>query len=255
MTARGSVSSAERLPTLPHSHTPLITRLRAFARRDSRLLVLLTVVMLAALAFLQLASEMAEGDTLALDRQILSGLRSVADPGTPIGPRWLTRAMIDVTALGGVSLLTLITMGSALYLLVTRRAATALYTVFAVVAGAMSSAFLKDIFIRARPDVVPHLVEVSSASFPSGHAMNSAIVYLTLGAIIAGTHARFIERIYILSAAIALTLLIGISRVWLGVHYPSDVLAGWSVGAALAALFSLGAYILRRRHAIDPPEA
>ena len=92
------------------------------------------------------------------------------------------------------------------------------------------------LFDRTRPDVVPHLVEVSSASFPSGHSMLSMTTYLTLGALLAEVQTERRFRIYVLAWAVALALLVGWSRVFLGVHWPTDVLAGWTAGAAWALL-------------------
>jgi undecaprenyl-diphosphatase len=145
----------------------------------------------------------------------------------------------------------LLTAVVASYLLVARKASTALFVIGATIGGAMLSTTLKSFFQRPRPDLVAHLVDVTSTSFPSGHAMNSAVVYLTLGALLARTQKDRRTRIFILSVAIALTLIIGTSRVYLGVHWPSDVLAGWAVGATWAALCSTLARMLQRRGAID----
>lgn len=104
-----------------------------------------------------------------------------------------------------------------------------------------------------RPDLVAHLVEVHTTSFPSGHAMNSAITYLALGALLARAEEARRVRIFFMVVAIALTLAIGISRVYLGVHWPSDVLAGWCIGASWAALCSLLARALQQHHTIEQP--
>ncbi|HKR24583.1 MAG TPA: phosphatase PAP2 family protein [Allosphingosinicella sp.] len=203
-------------------------------------------------AFLRLGSEIMEGETFALDRWLLLALRSASDSSVPAGPGWLLEAMVDITALGGVSVLTVITIIAAGYLVAARKPATAAFLVAAVSGGAVASTLLKMVFARPRPDVVGHLVEVSSLSFPSGHAMNSAIVYLTLGALLARAEDDRRVRIYLIAVAVALTLVIGFTRVYLGVHWPSDVLAGWCVGAAWAVLSSLAARALQRRHAIEP---
>jgi undecaprenyl-diphosphatase len=219
---------------------------------DSYVLVLFLVVAAALFLFVKLASEVAEGDMFAFDRWALQTLRNPDDPSVPIGPDWLRRTMVDLTALGGVPVLTIITIAVAGYLLAVRKAATAAFVVAAVAGGGLASTLLKLAFARARPDIVGHLVDVHSASFPSGHALNSAVTFLTLGALLARTEGARPMRIYVMVVAISLTLLIGFSRVYLGVHWPSDVLAGWCVGAAWAISCSLLARSLQRRHALEP---
>jgi undecaprenyl-diphosphatase len=210
---------------------------RLASRIDSRILIAFVFVALVALGFAVLASEVAEGDTLAFDSHILHALR---DPrgGVPIGPKWLTAAMLDFTALGGASVLTLLTILASGYLAAARKAATAAYLIIAVAGGSMLGTLLKHLFARPRPDEVTHLVLVSSASFPSGHALNSSVAYLTLGVLLAKTQTSRHLRIYIVSTGMAVSILVGFSRVFLGVHWPSDVLAGWAVGGAWALLCS-----------------
>lgn len=231
----------------------LIERLPWLRRIDSRILLVFLVLIPALVAFGKLASEMMEGDTLAFDRWLLVHLRTPGDPAVPIGPGWLHEAMVDFTALGGGAVLTLVTMLAAGYLLARRKRAMALYLSLAIGAGAILNMLLKYGFVRERPDVVPHLVEVSSASFPSGHSMNSAMVYLTLAALLARAERSWRVRIFLMAAAILVTLLVGFSRSYLGVHWPTDVMAGWTVGAAWATLCSLGALQLQRRRKIEGP--
>jgi undecaprenyl-diphosphatase len=204
------------------------------------------------LAFLTLATIVYEGETFSFDRAVLLAMRSAADPAVPSGPHWLRSAMVDITALGDTSVLTLITIAVTGYLLAAKRAETALLLVFAVAGGSAMSSGIKVLVARARPDVINHLVEVGNASFPSGHAMNSAIAYLTLGALLARTEKSRAIRVYLIGVAVVLTLLIGCSRVYLGVHWPSDVAAGWCLGGAWAILCSLTARWLQRRRMIEP---
>lgn len=228
-------------------NVPRLSLASAWIRRiDSRMLLAFLVVAPCLIAFLKLASEVAEGDTLALDRWLLEQLRTPGQPGVPVGPKWLHRAFVDFTALGGGAVLTLITTLAAGYLFARRKALLALFLASAIAAGGILNSLLKFGFVRERPDVVPHLVEVSSASFPSAHAMNSAMVYLTLAALLCSAERSWRVRTFLMSAAIMLTLIIGSSRVYLGVHWPSDVLAGWSVGAAWAVGCSLFARALRQ---------
>ena len=230
-----------------------LRRLVGERRIEGRLLLAFLIVALLAFAFIRLASEMSEGDTIGFDRAIIEALRSPADPAIPIGPEWLRRAMLDITALGGVSVLTLLTVIVAFYLLVARKAATGLFVAGAILGGGLVGVALKALFERPRPDVVAHLVDVSTTSFPSGHATNSAVVFLTLGALLARTQKDRAVRLYLMGAAILLTLAVGTSRVYLGVHWPSDVAAGWCVGAAWATLCAAVARLLQMRHTLEQP--
>lgn len=232
---------------------PLLARIFGRQRSDSRILLVFLVLAFGSFAFFELASEVVEGDTLAFDRAVLQGLRTADNPSVPMGPSWLRGAMIDVTALGGVSVLTVVTVIAVGYLIAGRKISTATFVTAAIAGGATVSVLLKNVFERARPDLVVHLVEVSSTSFPSGHAMNAAVTYLTLGTLLARAEQARTVRIYLISVAITLTLLIGASRVYLGVHWPSDVLAGWCVGATWAMLCSFAARRLQRSRTIEPP--
>ncbi len=232
-----------------------IRRLFAGHHADSNMLVFFLLAAIGILIFLMLASEVREGEVFALDRWLIQALRDPADPSVPIGPIWLRRTLTDITALGGSPLLTLLTLVSAGYLIAARKAATAAFLIAAISTGAIASTVLKLLFTRARPDLVTHLVDTYSTSFPSGHAMNSAVTFLTLGALLARAESNREVRIYLMSVAVSLTLMIGFSRIYLGVHWPSDVLAGWCVGASWAILCSWIARILQHRHAIEPEPA
>ena len=228
---------------------------RNWARRpDTRILLSGLIVFSALAAFAYVASEVLEGYPLAIDRWLLLRLRLVADPGVSVGPRWLVQVMVDLTALGGGTVLTLVAVFVTLYLAARRKVALAVFVLSSIAAGGVLTAVHKTLIARARPDIVPHLVEVSSASFPSGHAMNSAMVYLTGAALLASAEPSRRVRIFLVSAALALTLAIGFSRVFLGVHFPTDVLGGWAIGIAWAVAASWVAAILQRRQAIEGGE-
>ncbi|WP_308515412.1 phosphatase PAP2 family protein [Sphingomonas flavescens] len=220
-------------------------------RSETKLLILLALVAVGLLAFLQIATEVREGETLTMDRAILLWLRSPGQPGTPIGPQWLLKAMTEITALGGGTVLTLLTVLVGAYLLAARRPGTAAFVVVAVAGGAILSTFLKHIFERPRPELVAHLVSVNSASFPSGHAMNSAVTYLTLGTLLAEAEDSRRVRYYLIGTAIFLSILVGVSRIYLGVHWPTDVAAGWCIGSVWALVCSVSAHFLSRRHTLD----
>jgi membrane-associated phospholipid phosphatase len=150
------------------------------------------------------------------------------------GPSWARKAMIDVTALGGGTVLTIVTIGAVAILLARRLALTAALVAAAVVSGTTGSHLLKLVFARPRPPIADRLIEVAGDSFPSGHAANSAIVYLTLVALVTQVVPGRATRNTMLALAILLVGSIGTSRVYLGVHWPSDVLAGWSFGTLWA---------------------
>ena len=189
-------------------------------------------------ALLAFASEVREGETLAFDRWVLLAMRSPGNPSIPAGPAWLRYGMTDVTALGGYTVLSMITAFATGYLIVVRKAMIGACLAGSVISGLVVSSLLKLAYLRPRPDIVAHLVAVQSSSFPSGHATNSAVTYLTLGIFLAGAEKNRWVRTYLMSVAIFLTVAVGVSRVYLGVHWPSDVLAGWCVGSLWAALCS-----------------
>ena len=205
------------------------------------------------LAFALIADETLEGETRGFDESLLLALREPGDPTNPIGPAWLEHALLDITALGGYVILSMLVIGVAIYLIAAGKRGTALLVVGAVGSGTLLSETLKLGFARPRPDLVAHLAEVQSASFPSGHAMISAIAYLTLGVLLTRVHKQRRTKIIIMSYAILLTLMIGLSRIYLGVHWPTDVLAGWALGAAWSSLWWLGAWQLQRMGQVERP--
>jgi len=188
------------------------------------------------LVFLKLASEVMEGETLAFDKRIVLAFRKADDPSRPIGPAWMASSMMDLTALGGPTVIGLAVVAIVGFLLLQTRYWTALFILVTAASGEAVSYVMKTAFYRPRPDVVPHLREAFSTSFPSGHAMQSAIIYLTLGAMMMRLAERRLTKIYCFASAAMLTFLVGLSRVYLGVHYPTDVLAGWIVGLIWASI-------------------
>jgi undecaprenyl-diphosphatase len=208
-------------------------QLLSLARREIVPIALLLGVGALLLAFAEIAEEVGEGDARWFDDALLLALRT-SDPADPIGPRWFELAVMDVTSLGGFAVLTLVTLLSVGYLGVRAKWADAAMLLVATLGGTAISEGLKVGFARPRPDLVAHVVETTSLSFPSGHAMLSAVTYLTLGALLARAQEQQSLRGYILGAAVLLALLIGASRIYLGVHWPTDVLAGWCLGAAWA---------------------
>lgn len=203
-------------------------------RLESRALLMLLGAAGAIWAFLSVGGEMREGETLGLDRAILLALRTPGHPDQPLGPRTFQEAMRDVTALGGFTVLTLVTVVATLAFAFHRRMRTAVVFVTTVLVAQFGSELLKGLYGRPRPELVPHGSYVYSASFPSGHSMLSATVYLTLAAMISTLEPRRSAKILAFTVAILLMSAIGVSRIYLGVHWPSDVLAGWCAGAGCA---------------------
>jgi undecaprenyl-diphosphatase len=232
-----------------------LTSLRRWLPQEDRILFAALAAMLALWAFVAIAGLVAAGTTRALDERVLIALRRPDDLAVPVGPAWFRVRAVELTALGsGVVLLTVI-LAVAGYLALERRFAMLGFVLVATGGGMILSPLLKAIFGRPRPTVVPALVAVQSASFPSGHSMLSAIVYLTLGALLARTTTRRRLRVYFIAVALALTFIIGLSRVYLGVHYPTDVLAGWVAGSLWALLCALVVQTLQRRGMVDRPGA
>ena len=227
-------------------------KVASFVVTEAPLLMVMALVSGLILAFLQIADEMVEGEMEAFDRSILLMFRDPANPDLVIGPPWMHEMVRDITALGSFSLLGLIVLGVCAYLYLARMRSAALFVLVSVLGGTLLSTVLKMGYNRPRPDLTT-MSEQFTASFPSGHAMLSAVTFLTLGALLA----RFAptRRLQVLSlcGALLLTLLVGLSRLYMGVHYPSDILAGWCLGSAWALLCSSVAIVLQRRGSVDRP--
>jgi undecaprenyl-diphosphatase len=206
---------------------------------DHIMLLTALLILAAVWVFTWVAIRVSAGSTQKLDDRILLALRDPANPARTIGPLWLEEVGRDLTALGGVAALSLVTLAISGYLIIGRNFRALTLLLIATLGGLLLSTLLKDFFYRPRPEVVPHLSQVMTTSFPSGHSMLSAVVYLTLGSMLASLAERRRLKLYFLSVAMLLTFSVGISRVYMGVHYPTDVLAGWSAGLAWALLCSL----------------
>lgn len=227
--------------------TSLRSRIASRDRDELTLLVGMLVLLGVLWLILNLAGEVLEGDTLDFDKKMLSALRKADNPSQPIGPPWLELAAFDLTALGGPTILGLTVAAVVGYLLLHGLYRNAAFVFLASVGGWLLNDFLKELFARPRPQVVPHLRQVMSLSFPSGHALTSAAIFLTLGALLMRVAERRFVKFYIMSVALLATLLVGATRVYLGVHYPTDVLAGWLIGSSWALFCWLLERSLERR--------
>jgi undecaprenyl-diphosphatase len=218
---------------------------------------LLAVIAAAAVlfAFATLVNAVGSGRTRAFDEWLLIALRTPGNLADPIGPAWFEEMMRDFTAMGSTGVLTVMVLTIAGFLAMTRKGHAALFVLASVGGGVLISQTLKWAFARPRPDLVAHHAEVYTASFPSGHSMMSAVVYLTLGALLARTQADRAVKVYILSIAVVLAALVGISRVYLGVHWPTDVLAGWWLGGLWALVCWLVMVRLQAHGQVEGEEA
>jgi undecaprenyl-diphosphatase len=237
----------------------LLKRIWAGGRRrnyiEFQCLVVGFILVLGTWAAIQLVDEVVKGDTRTFDEWVMRSLRQDADISLPIGPRWLRMAGADLSGLGDPAILLFVILAVAGWLFLERKFHAMWFVLAAALGGQIMSSVFKILFARERPDIVPHLVEVSSASFPSGHSMMSAVVYLTLGALLVRLEVRRRTRIYSMTIAVLATVLVGFSRIYLGVHFPTDVLAGWLIGLMWALLCWIVVRILQQRGAVEDPEA
>lgn len=242
---------------VPEKHRSIFSRLWIrslwLARHEGLVLATLLAIALGVWGFIEIADEVVEGDTRTFDEWVIQGLRSPENLAEPVGPYWMKAVAMDVTALGGVAVLTLFILCIGLYLLLEGKIHAMWLVWGTTVTGTLLSVVLKQLFDRPRPDVVPHLTHAQSASFPSGHSLMSAVVYLTLGALVARFVLRRRVKVYVFCVALFLTGIIGMSRVYLGVHYPTDVLAGWTAGLVWALLCWTLASSLQRQGKVEPP--
>lgn len=224
----------------------------ATGTRDGRRVLILFLVGAASLwVFALIAGLVSGGDSQPFDRWLLNALRSPGDLSDPLGPVWFEEAVRDITALGGSAVLTLVVIAVVGLLALVRRPKTILFLVLAVVGGLLLSLALKAGFDRPRPDFLVPGQRVYTASFPSGHSMNAAVVYLTLASIVACSVRRHAVKMYVMLTAIVVTMLVGLSRIYLGVHWPTDVFAGWSAGAGWAVFCWLLMHAMQARHLVE----
>lgn len=195
--------------------------------------------------FIALSDEVREGGTERFDSRVNRWIYQHR------GPPWVQEAGRDLTAFGGVTGLTLIVGAVIGFLLISRKYRAVLLVLIATVGGAIIDGGLKHLFDRPRPPLRPPGTIVYATSFPSGHSMLSAVTYLTLGALLARVTPGRRIKLYLIGVALFMTLLVGISRVYLGAHYPTDVLAGWTAGLVWAILCWVFARELQRRGTVE----
>jgi len=206
-------------------------------------------------AGVEIAEQVGEGGVRHLDRTLLLAFRDPANHADPLGPVWFEEMARDLTALGSGGVLLLVVTSCVGYFVLARKWRTALFVLVATIGGLLLGLSLKTVFGRARPDLVMHGARVFSASFPSGHAMQSTVTYLTLAALVARSLADWKARVYVIAVAVFISIVVGLTRVYLGVHWPTDVLAGWVFGGTWSLLCGAVAYSLQRRRKLEPPQA
>ncbi|HEY0053678.1 MAG TPA: phosphatase PAP2 family protein [Caulobacteraceae bacterium] len=225
----------------------LFARILRLGRTEVGALVALTVIAGGVATFLEVADDMTEADGQALDLAVLRALRpNPANLHDALGPPWLEHAMAELTSLGGLSVLLAFATAAVGFLVMQKRRGSAMFLGFTLAGGLGLSEFFKGMFERGRPDAVYRTFETINASFPSGHALMATVFYLTIGVMVARTQTRKRVKAYMVGVAVALALIVGVTRVWLGAHWLSDVLAGWSLGAAWAMFVWLSAYLIAR---------
>ena len=214
-------------------------------QQEPILLLACLLVIVSTWAFIELADEVGQGETQQFDVWAVALLRHPQQPALPRGPQWLAEAGRDITALGSNPVLVLLVAAVAGLLCLQGQYKTTALVLLATLSGLVLMLLLKHIFDRPRPDFLSHLPTMTQ-SFPSGHSMLAAVVYLSLGALLAQREPVRRIKAYFLCVALGVTFLVGSSRVYLGVHYPTDVLAGWTVGLAWALVWWLVARYMRR---------
>ena len=236
------------------SRLPFASRLARLGQHEVGILVAVFICASLIWAFGFIAEEVVEGDTHKVDMAILMALRTPGHPADLLGPPWFEEMMRDITALGSYAFIIILVSAAVGYLLLVRKWALALLTLGAVLGGMLISNLLKMGFDRPRPDL-EHAARVFTPSFPSGHAMLSAVTFLTLGALLTRVNVDWRAKAYFLTIAVLLTIIVGSSRIYLGVHYPSDVLAGWCVGSAWALICWSAALWLQARGKVEQPSS
>lgn len=224
---------------------------RFFVGREPLVFVVALLILAGVWGFVKLSGEVREGDTAAFDARVLRAFRQSRDPNLLVGPPWVQSVVRDVTALGGAVVLALVVGSVCGFLLLTRRHHMMWLVLAAAVGATVVNSTIKNVVRRDRPTVVPRLTDVSSESFPSGHSAMSAAVYLTLGGLLAQTVSQRRVKLYFLGLAMLASGLVGLSRVMLGVHYPTDVLGGWMMGLVWALCCWLVARYLQRRGKVE----
>lgn len=226
----------------------LWTRLTTLLDRlDGAMLIAASAMLVASLILIKTIDEVVENETDWFDHRIVEWIASVHAPG------WVEEIMRDCTALGGIFVLSLVSLAVIIYLYARRQFHAVVLVLVAVIGALLLSVTLKGFFHRDRPTILEHKSFVMTSSFPSGHAMLSAAVWLTLGVMLARLENSPWLKAYFIGLALFISFAVGISRVWLGVHWPTDVIAGWTTGSIWAVLCYFLTRYLQHRGTVERP--
>ncbi len=218
-------------------------------RLDGAMMIAASALLVAVFVLVKTIDNVVDGESEQLDHRIVNWIASVH------APPWLEEVMRDCTALGGIFVLSFVSLAVIIYLLARRQFHAVKLVLVAVLGAILLSLVLKGFFHRDRPTILQHRSMVLTSSFPSGHAMLSTAVWLTLGVMLARLEKSPYLKAYFILLALFISFVVGVSRVWLGVHWPTDVLAGWTAGSIWAVLCYLLARFLQRRGQIESPAA
>jgi undecaprenyl-diphosphatase len=236
---------------MPKPFETALSRLRA---PDLEIVIAALAVMALLFSFVQLGGAVSAGG-ISIDDRILLAMREPGDPARGLGGDVLAGMVRDLTALGSGTVTGLFAFAFVGYLLMVGRPRAALFVVVAVLGAWALNTALKELFARERPTVVTHLITANEPSFPSGHTMIATTFYPTMAELLGRLGPQRRVRLYLMAIAIVLALLIGLSRIYLGVHYPSDVLGGLCAGLGWALFCGIVARVLQGRRVVEPPSA
>jgi undecaprenyl-diphosphatase len=231
-----SVKSIGPYHYIPNKMRAMVNRLRDFSPHTIAIMLKSSFGILCLALFIRLTFSITTSDTIQnFDESILRWVETLRTP-------FLNSMMLDITALGGLALTIVLGLLAVAVFLIAKDPAAALHLLLTSIGGFYISSWTKNIIARPRPSIIPQLIKAQGFSYPSGHSITSAAIYLTM-AILACRHFKQIKsRIVLLALAALMITLISFSRIYLGVHYPSDTMSGALIGLSwalfMAALFS-----------------
>lgn len=223
-------------------------QIRKYYPSEVSFLFILLGMLLSLFLFIQIADAVHDKETYSIDNEILLMFRSSEDISKPLGPERFQYIVRDITSLGSSTLLTIISLIVVIYLGLKKETRSIIYVLSAAIGGGILVQILKILFARPRPEIAGQLVSEITMSFPSGHSAMSAVVYLSIAVLISRIESLYKTRVFIITTALAISFIVGISRIYLGVHYPTDVIAGWMIGLFWALLCWFVAVIIEKRN-------
>lgn len=212
--------------------------IKKLSQKQIRMIIMGLIIIISALIFKEVVDDVfsdtkgGDPEALVFDRMALKKFRDIRGSE-------LTQSMIDLTALGSVSVITLLMSVIIIFLIVHRHWRGLLYILIIISGPATIPVFLKNYFNRERPDVLDHLAAVKNSSFPSGHSFGATVAYFSLAFLLSREIKEIkLEVLYYALAAIVVAL-VGTSRMYLGVHYPTDIVGGICIGMMWFSIVSI----------------